>query len=176
MIQKINELYNEYSNDLYKYAFFMINEHEQAKDIVQETFIRAYIKLDSFQGEYVKSWLFRIARNVTIDLIRKNKPIAYFLDLTTPIKSNDKTPEQVLLMNETEQQLYFAMNKLKRSYRDVIILRKIKEFSISETSHILGWSENKVKVTLFRGMQALKKELEKEGVLRETNWGDESIR
>jgi RNA polymerase sigma-70 factor, ECF subfamily len=169
MKQKINEWYEAHSNDLYKYAFFMINEHELAKDIVQETFIRAFNKIDTFQGEYVKSWLFRIARNVTIDHIRKNKPIAYYLDLNTPIKSSAKTPEQLLLMNEAEQQLYLAMNRLKRSYRDVIILRKIKGFSISEASHILGWSENKVKVTLFRGMNALKKELEKEGVLCETN-------
>lgn len=71
------------------------------------------------------------------------------------------------MMNEAEKELYLALSNLKHHYRDVIVLRKIKELSIKETSYILGWSENKVKVNLFRGMKALKKELNKVGYIHE---------
>ncbi|WP_235822815.1 RNA polymerase sigma factor [Cytobacillus massiliigabonensis] len=73
------------------------------------------------------------------------------------------------MTNEYEKDLYHSLNNIKRQYKDVIILRKIKEFSISETAQILGWTESKVKVYLFRGMKALRKELEKEGYNNETN-------
>ncbi|MGF2614342.1 RNA polymerase sigma factor [Rossellomorea aquimaris] len=64
--------------------------------------------------------------------------------------------------------MYHALSKLKRSYREVIILRKIKELSIRETAEVLGWKESKVKTTLFRGLQAMKIQLQKEGYDHET--------
>jgi RNA polymerase sigma-70 factor, ECF subfamily len=166
--QQINRWYEDYSQDIFRYAYFLINDRYQAKDIVQDTFLRAYKHMDSFDGENVKSWLFRITRNLSIDYIRKKKPIAYYLDQFIPLKGTAKSPEEIALLNETERQLYFALNKLKRSYRDVIILRKMKEFSTAETAQILDWSESKVKVQLLRGMKALKKVLEEEDYLHET--------
>ncbi|GIN87411.1 ECF RNA polymerase sigma factor SigW [Heyndrickxia sporothermodurans] len=166
--KKINDWYYDYSNDIFRYVFFMISERDQAKDILQETFIRAFANYETFDGENEKSWLFRIARNLTIDYIRTKKPISYLLDFFPTLKSTEKNPEQITMLNETERQIYNSLNKIKHQYRDVIILRKIKEFSIVESAQILGWTENKVKVNLFRGMKALKKELEKEGFNNET--------
>lgn len=166
--QQINDLYHSYSQDVYNFVFFMVGNHELAKDILQDTFLRAYKKYYTFQGGNIKSWLFRIARNITIDEFRKTKPISYLFDINPTLKAVEFTPEQLTILSETEKELYFALNKLKRSYRDVIILRKIKELSINETAEILGWSESKVKTTLFRGMSALKKVLEEEGYVHET--------
>ncbi|WP_233269426.1 RNA polymerase sigma factor [Alteribacillus sp. YIM 98480] len=166
--QRVNDWYHTYSNDIYKYVFFMIGEHDQAKDILQDTFLRAYHNFESFQGEKVKNWLFRIARNLTIDYIRKKKTIACLIDSISSSKVTNKTPEQTIVLNETERELYDALRKIKRSYREVIVLRKIKEFSVSESCHILGWNENKVKVNLHRGMKALRKQLVKEGYRHET--------
>lgn len=159
---QINEWYHKYSNALYKYIFFMTGEHEQTKDLLQETFLRAYKNYESYKGSGEKNWLFRIARNLTIDYIRK-KPVSYSFDPETGIQDTDKTPEEIILLNESERALYIALRHIKSSYREVIILRKIRGFTINESSQILGWSVNKVKVTLFRGLKALKKELEKEG-------------
>jgi RNA polymerase sigma-70 factor (ECF subfamily) len=102
-----------------------------------------------------------------MDHFRKKKPIAYLLDSPSLVQTNEITPEQLTLLNEAEQELYMAIHKLKPSYRDVIILRKMKEFSIKESSAILGWSESKVKVTLNRAMKALKDEMEKEDQIHE---------
>ncbi|MBP3951809.1 RNA polymerase sigma factor [Bacillus sp. YZJH907-2] len=163
----MNDWYHTYNNDVYNYVFLLIRDHEQAKDILQDTFLRAYNNYESFQGGLPKAWLFRIARNLAIDHFRKRKPIAYFLDSIPFVQTIYPTPEQMTLLNESEQELYIALSKLKRLYREVIILRKIKEFSIKETSTILGWSESKVKVNLYRGIQALKKELEKGDYIHE---------
>ncbi|MDQ0271666.1 RNA polymerase sigma factor [Cytobacillus purgationiresistens] len=143
--QRLNEMYFTYCNDVYQYLFFMVGDHELAKDLMQDTFIRAFTKIESFEGHHIKSWLFRIARNLTIDYIRKKKPLAYIIDSISPIMTTDYSPEQILLFNETEKLLYIALNNLKRSYREIIILRKLKEFSISESCEILGWTESKVK-------------------------------
>ncbi|WP_246187720.1 RNA polymerase sigma factor [Ornithinibacillus caprae] len=59
--------------------------------------------------------------------------------------------------------MYQSLRKLKRSYQEVIILRKIKELSIHETAEVLDWDESKVKNTLFRGLAALKQEMVKGG-------------
>lgn len=84
-------------------------------------------------------------------------------ELIPLIKSSELTPEQTVTLNESEKELYMALGKLNRKYREVIILRKIKSFSIKETAEILEWRESKVKSTLFRAMGALKKQLEREG-------------
>lgn len=166
-LDSLQHWYQKYHQNIYNYIYFMIGDHEQAKDLMQDTFVRAYHRFDSFHGGDEKGWLVRIARNITIDHIRKQKPIAFLLDRPTTLQALDKTPEQMSMLNESEKELYHALQKLKISYREIIILRKIKEFSIKETSAILHWSENKVKVQLFRAMKSLKKELQKEGYIHE---------
>ncbi|MBU9723395.1 sigma-70 family RNA polymerase sigma factor [Bacillus alkalicola] len=160
--------YNEYNRDIYQYVLFLCGDHEKAKDLMQETFLRAYDNFSSFDGGTVKGWLFRIARNITIDTIRKEKPVAYLFDRLPKAVDNVGSPEKIVTLNETERELYHALGKLKRTYRDVIVLRKLKGFSIKEVSEVLDWSEGKVKSTLFRGMKALKLQLEKEGYQHET--------
>jgi len=77
------------------------------------------------------------------------------------------TPEDLVEAGEEERLVYHAMSRLKRSYREVLLLRKIKGLSIRETTDVLGWKESKVKTTLSRALQAMKVQLEKEGYHRE---------
>ncbi|MFD1637913.1 RNA polymerase sigma factor [Evansella tamaricis] len=163
----MNDWYHDYSNDIYQYIFFMIRDHDLAKDFMQDTFLKAYNSHHLFQGENARGWLFRIARNVTIDYIRRKKPITYFFDMSPYSPLNEASAEHSASLNETEKELYDAIGKLKEAYRDVILLRKIEGFSIVETAEILDWKEEKVRVTLSRAMKALKKQLEKEGYQHE---------
>lgn len=162
--QKLNKWYREYSDDIYRYILMMTADAELAKDLTHDTFIKAYKNMESFRGEASeKNWLYRIARNATIDEMRKRKPLQYVIDSYTSFTTNDYLPEQVTQLGEREEELYRALQKLKRSYREVIILRKIKELSIQETAEVLNWTEGKVKTTLFRALEALKKQMVKEG-------------
>jgi RNA polymerase sigma-70 factor (ECF subfamily) len=73
----------------------------------------------------------------------------------------------MIQIKESSYELYKALGAIKDSYREVIILRKIKEFSIEETAEVLGWSESKVKSTLYRAIPVLETQLLKEGYLHE---------
>ncbi|WP_143521171.1 sigma-70 family RNA polymerase sigma factor, partial [Pseudomonas sp. 2995-1] len=71
--------------------------------------------------------------------------------------------ETIAQLGEREKELYCAMKKLKRSYQEVIYLRKVQELSVKESAHILNCSEAKVKTTLHRALDVLRKELIKGG-------------
>lgn len=82
-------------------------------------------------------------------------------------KDYKPTPDQIVAMNFQTEQLYRVIQQLKSTYRHVIILRKLKEFSTAETALILNWSESKVKMKLKRALAELKNDLIKGGFTSE---------
>lgn len=141
----------------------MIRDREQAKDLTQETFLRAIQNYDRYEIENERGWLLTIARNLTYDYVKKKKPFLIDMDFFKTYQAPERSIEQTVILSESEKELYVALGKLKVPYRDVIILRKVNELSVKETAEILNWSESKVKVTLNRGLKALKNQLLKEG-------------
>ncbi|MEK3808074.1 RNA polymerase sigma factor [Bacillus sp. FSL H8-0547] len=161
---EIEEWYSHYHQTIFKYILMMTKDYQQAEDLTHETFLKAFRQHHTFRQESSpKTWLFRIAHNVTVDYARKQKPVRLIMELFRQKKDSCLLPEHFVEMKERSQELYQALEMLKDSHREVIILRKIKGFSISETSEILGWSETKVKSTLSRAILALEKTLIKEG-------------
>src|SRR5690625_2458002 len=157
--------YDQYSMIIYKYIFKLIHDRQQAEDLTQDTFLKVYIYLENNkQVDYPKTFLYRVAHNLTVDYIRKHKPLQLMKDFFSYQKDPGASVESIVETREASQELYNGLASLKTSYQRVIILRKIEELSTRETGHILGWSESKVKSTLSRGMRALKKHLTKEGV------------
>lgn len=155
---KISEWFYQYNKDLYHFLFYYVGTGD-IEDLVQEVFIRAIKGFDTYQSKSsVKTWLFSIARNVGIDEIRKRKRtrIKNVISFTWFEPKEEATPEVVLRMNENNRNLYQVINSLKSNYRDVIILRAIKELSVSETADVLNWNENKVRITYHRALKALK--------------------
>ncbi len=71
-------------------------------------------------------------------------------------QKEEPTPELMLKWSENNRDLYKVINSLKSNYRDVIILRALKELSVPETADILNWNENKVRITHHRALKALK--------------------
>jgi RNA polymerase sigma-70 factor, ECF subfamily len=146
----------------------MIQDYQQAEDLTQETFVKAYRNYDSFKRKSSpKTWLFSIAHNLTIDYLRKRRPMTLLKEMLLLNRESVKLPDELVVMKESSKELYHSLSSLKDSYREVIILRKIKGFSIEETAVILNWSESKVKATLHRALPALEKQFEKEGYLNE---------
>lgn len=164
----VTEWYDRYSDSVFSYIYVMVRDYQLAEDLTQDTFFRAYKKYHLFEKKAEpKTWLISIARNLTIDYIRKQKPINLLKELFQSNKNTDPTPQDMMLVRESTQELYKALDNLKPSYRDVIILRKLKGFSTKETGEVLNWSESKVKTTLHRAIPALEKQLTKEGFLNE---------
>ncbi|KOS68867.1 RNA polymerase subunit sigma-24 [Lysinibacillus contaminans] len=156
--------FDNYGETILTYILLMVRDYQQAEDLTQETFMKAYRNKQSFSRQSsIKTWLFSIAHNTTIDYLRKKHPLQHFLGLTTKEIDHQALPEQVVALSIQNEELYQAVQKLKHTYRQVILLRKIKEFSTQETAEILNWSESKVKMTLKRALSDLKSELIKGG-------------
>jgi len=165
----IIDWYNNYNYSIFKYILNMINDYQQAEDLTQETFVKVYQYIICDKTiSYPKTFIYRTAHNITVDYIRKNAPINIVKDFVfRNKKSREPLIESHVLYNEQYEKLYKEFLTLKRSYRQVITLRKMEELSIKETAAILNWSEGKVKTTLFRAMKTLKKKLERGGYFNE---------
>lgn len=157
----ISEWFRQYSHDVYNFLIYYTGKRD-VEDLVQETFIKALKGLERFNyNSSPKTWLFAIARNLAIDETRKKKnriwdKIARF------DKSNEgadsETPETIFEGNEQAQELLLAIRGLKQNYRDVVILRGIKELSVAETAAVLDWTEDMVRTNYHRALKALRKE------------------
>lgn len=164
MLEKevITEWFNKYSDEVYNFLIYYTGSAD-VDDIVQETFMKALNRIDSFKREASpKTWLISIARNVAIDEMRKREKERKKKDKAVkdlPLKQEQQTPETVYHLNETKKELYETIQTLKSSYRDVLILRGIKEYSVQETAAVLSWSESKVNVTFHRALTKLQKKV-----------------
>jgi len=166
--EELTEWFDQYGESVLTYILLMVRDYQQAEDLTQETFIKAYRHQQQFEHKSsVKTWLFSIAHNTTVDYFRKKHPIQHFLGLTIEEKDYKPLPEQIVAMNDQTEQLYRAIQQLKPSHRQVIILRKLKEFSTAETAYVLNWSESKVKMTLKRALEELKRKLIQGGITDE---------
>ncbi|MDG5788835.1 RNA polymerase sigma factor [Evansella sp. AB-P1] len=163
--QIISDWFHQYSDDIYHFLIYRMG-YVDVEDVVQEVFIRAIKGLDSFQGDsHPKTWLFTIARNTAVDEIRKRSRNKWKSYLTFDAKQEpivEETPEKIIESSEENKELYLAIQSLKTNYREVVILRGIKDLSVKETSLILNWSENKVRSTFHRAKKVLQKELQTE--------------
>lgn len=166
--EELTEWFDKYGQAILTFILLMVRDYQQAEDLTQETFIKAFRNQHQFERKSsVKTWLYSIAHNVTKDYFRKKHPLRHYLGLTMREADDKPIPEQIVTMNVQNEQLYKSIQQLKPSYRQVIILRKLKEFSTTETALILNWSESKVKMTLKRALVELKNQLIKGGVTNE---------
>lgn len=156
--EEIKSWYLEYSDGIHKFFVYYTGTTD-VEDLVQEVFIRAIKQYHTFlRNAAPKTWLYAIARNVALDHRRRRKWRRWVAeDILLSRKSEEKSPDELLRGSEDVRRLYNAINKLKDSYRDVLILRGIKDFSVSETATILDWSESKVRITLHRAIMQLRK-------------------
>jgi len=156
---KVTNWYLKYREDVYKYINSIVLESQLAEDLMQDTFVKAYLKASTFEGRSsVKTWLYSIAYNLTMDFFKKKKTNH---KLQNSYIKNQNWHEILWDIKKWEdnRELIASINRLKESYRQVIILRKLQGYSVKETGEILNWSENKVKVTLSRAICYLRKQL-----------------
>lgn len=159
----ISEWFYQYSDDVYHFLVYYTGKTD-VEDLVQEVFIKAGKGLKSYRGQSTpKTWLCSIARNVAIDEERKKKKL-FSRQSPTPFDENtwnqqsEASPEQIFLKLEEYRELYEAISKQKKKYRDVLVLRGIQDFSVKETAEILGCNETKVRTNYHRAIKALRME------------------
>ena len=168
-------LVTERSSDVYALLYRLTADAEEARDLTQETFLRAFQSISRFRGEAnVKTWLYRIAinqarnrwrwwrrrrREATVSLDGSDRPDEQAL--TCRLRNDAAVdPEQETLAHEREQQLREALLGLRRSYREAVILRDVEGFSYEEIATTLRINIGTVKSRLSRGRLELRKKLE----------------
>ncbi|MFC4404319.1 RNA polymerase sigma factor SigX [Gracilibacillus xinjiangensis] len=162
-----DELYDKYHQDLYQFVFYMVKNKQEAEDIIQEVYIRVIRSYDNFKGDSSeKTWLFSIARHVTYDYFRKlkrkrNRFLSFFnwFEAGESLASNQPIPENVAILSEEIKLLYKSLDYCTADQKQVIILRYIQEFTIQETSEVLGWTTSKVKTTQHRAIKLLQQHM-----------------
>ncbi|GAA0329682.1 RNA polymerase sigma factor SigX [Bacillus carboniphilus] len=156
---ELQRLYETYFDDVYHYLLYFTNSKSEAEDLTQDTFIKVFKTYKKFQQKStIKTWIFSIARHVAIDHYRKKKMLSLVPNLLSNLgKSRDGLPDEHIEKLGNWEILHHALLKVKPDFRNVIILRGLKEFSVKETADILNWKESKVKVDYHRALKELKK-------------------
>lgn len=159
------EIFNRHFDGMVRFVFYMINDLPVAKDIVQDTFLKAYKNLKTLKDlSKFKSWLIRIARNKCIDHLRRLKKEREIFNADAEfdyLKSDEKKPEEELMSLELFQVVKKHINNLPEDLREVIILKYTQDLSYKEIADVIGTSVSAVESRLFRARQRLKGRLEK---------------
>src|SRR4030066_931067 len=168
--EEFSRLVNAYSSKIYRLATKMLIHQKDAEDVLQETFIKAYRGLKSFDGRSkISTWLYRIATNEALMVIRRKHPEVVSIDEPVETEEGEQEPIQVfewcclpedeLLSEETKERLDAAIQKLPERLRVVFLLRDINDLSTHETAEVLGLSDTAVKTRLSRARLRLREEL-----------------
>ncbi|MEA4926885.1 MAG: sigma-70 family RNA polymerase sigma factor [Syntrophomonadaceae bacterium] len=162
------ELMRRYEGYIYRLCLNFSGIREDALDLTQETFIRVFQGLDTYQvSRPFKPWLRRVAVNTCLDFLQKRSPSSLFLDqpladsqitLADTIASREN-PVQEIEWRETNQFLREAINRLPQAYRLLIILRHQEGLSYQEIAEEIGVPLGTVKTNLFRARAALRQGL-----------------
>jgi len=168
--EEFARLVDAYSGKIYRLAIKMLTQQEDAEDVLQETFLKAYRGLKSFDGRSkLSTWLFRIATNEALMVIRRKHPEVVSIDEPIETEEGEQEPVQIvdwcclpeneLLSEETKERLDAAVQKLPERLRVVFLLRDINDLSTHETAEVLGLSDTAVKTRLSRARLRLREEL-----------------
>jgi RNA polymerase sigma factor (SigM family) len=156
---ELEQLYRDYYAPLLRYLERMCGSPELAEELVQETFIKAYIGLLTFRGECsVTTWLFRIARNLYLNSLRRPSPSAIKTDQLLAIPDNGKQQDPVYQADLREQRdrISLLLAQLPERQRSVLLLRDLEGLSYLEIAGVLDISLSAVKVSLFRARNSFR--------------------
>lgn len=163
-------LVDAYSSPIYRLGLRMLGNPQDAEDVLQNTFLNALTHLPNFEGRSsLSTWLYRIAANEALMLIRKKKPEVNLEEMEgqeiaedlkpTQIVDWSARPEDELLSGEGKTILDEAIQTLPESLRLVFLLRDVEGLSIRETAEALKLTETNVKTRLLRARMFLREQL-----------------
>ena len=174
---RFDQMYLENADRMYRFAQRLCGEAEDARDLVQETFLNAYRGLPDFRGEaQLSTWLYRIASRVCLAMRRRRKgeperelSLEEFIptsdgELRLQIPADGLSPEQALENKQLRRALRQAIQKLPAKYRVVLVLRDMEELSAKEVGAVVGLNERAVKSRLHRARLFVRRELSARGI------------
>jgi RNA polymerase sigma-70 factor (ECF subfamily) len=175
--EDFDRLYRDHVDRIYRFAQRLCGQADDAKDLVQDTFLNAYRGLKHFRGEaQLSTWLYTIAARACIRMRRKRKgeperelSLDEFIptsdgEFRLQIPTEGLTPEEALSNKELRRALQEAIQKLPKKYRLVLVLRDMEGLSAKEVGSIMGLNERAVKSRLHRARLFVRRELSARGL------------
>ena len=163
------KLLKKYHDPILHLITRIIHNREQVEDLTQETFVKAFASLKSFNDEYAFStWLYKIATNSSIDFIRKKRLDTFSIDKPIALEESDYTfevpdstyePDKRIIQNQRAKLIEEAIAQLPEKYRRVITLRHTEERDYAEIARMLKLPIGTVKAHIFRARELLNKYL-----------------
>jgi len=162
-------LVERHSRSVFRLAYRMTGNEQDAEDVVQETFLRAYKQLSHYESRSsFATWLYRIASNYSLDLIRMRKRheqkretgTEEGRDVLDTVPATQPGQDRLVFSNQVSERVSAAMNELSDLERSAFVLRHFEGLSIEEIGGMLGTSLNATKHSIFRAVQKLRKRLE----------------
>ncbi|NLJ72905.1 MAG: sigma-70 family RNA polymerase sigma factor [Syntrophomonadaceae bacterium] len=167
------QLVIQYQNKIYALSYRYMGNEEDAYDMTQEAFLKAYRSLRTFKGDSsFGTWMYRVATNVCLDELRRRKRRIMPLSLDEPVATTDGdelakelpdtslTPDIIYEQKEFSEYIQSLLNEMKADHKSVIVLRDIMELSYEEMAEVLNCSLGTVKSRLSRARNTLRKKLE----------------
>lgn len=149
------ELYKQYYRAMYTSAFRILGDEFEAEDIMQEAFLTAFKKINSYKGEVAfGAWLKKIVVNKSLTQLKRNKR---YQEVKMEVVQDDDTDEATLDFSSIKAaQALTALQSLKDNYRTILTLHLIEGFDYDEIGDILKYSPENVRTTISRAKQKLK--------------------
>lgn len=153
------EIYEAYSKPVYRFLLSLTGEEVVAEELLQETFYRALLCIDRFEGRSsLFTWLCRIGKNAWLKEIQKSRKFMA-PDALEGIASREPSPEEQTIREETYRDVREAVLKLGEPYRDVFILHAYADVKLKEIAVLYGKSESWARVTYYRARQQIVQEV-----------------
>ena len=150
---------------MYQLCYRYVGNHEDASDVAQEVFLRAYRALRGFKGDAsIGTWLYRIGVNACLNRLAARPPAADPIESSAAIADRKPDPASRLLQRERSNRVRAAIARLPAKQRTTLILRVYQELSHQEIASIVGSSVGAVKANFFHALRNLKKILEQDPV------------
>jgi len=162
---RFEEQISPHLKSAYNLAKWLTRSHEDAEDIVQEAFLRAFAAFESFRGEdakpqNAKAWLLTIVRNTSMTLLKRNRnagaTIGFEEALQEPIERSPD-PEEGLLISCDREQVRQALEQLPSDFREALVLREMEGLSYKEIAAAIGVPLGTVMSRLSRGREWLRR-------------------
>lgn len=150
-------------NKLFRFAFRMLGSSEEAKDVVQEVFIKVWNGREQIEGiQNMEAWCMRITRNLSLDKLRsRQRKSTDSMDEAFDVREEGLTPHESTEIKESMVRINQLIAALPEKQRQVIHLRDVEGYSYNEICDIMELDMNQVKVNLFRARNAVREKLVK---------------
>jgi len=160
----LEQMFLVYRDDVFRFAYLVVRDATLAQDVVQETFLKVFRSINKFEfRSSFKSWLYRVAVNEAITLLRRRKIREELDPMPGAIQEHQRgrlerawQPEEAVLDSEERRLLHVAIGRLDPVHRSVVVLKYFHEFSDSEIAAIIGCPPGTVESRLHRARELLR--------------------